>query len=269
MRTPLLCLTMLLSSMVAAGEALKNADIVTMVQAQVPKDLIIQKIADCEEHFGLFPEDLAALARASVPDDVIRAMAAKQAGRMPIPGALTQRVTVLVTPIASEAVSPPEWPMEIGVYVAKNGAWMELAPEIVYFKTGGVLKELATLAIVKGDINGHVNKRHSPNTVMSAPVHIRVYTPDGVAITEYQLLKLREQGNSREFRTLTGGVFHISGGATRDLLAFDSRKTAPRTYEIVLSSLEPAEYGLLPPPASDSSGKTGRIGKIYSFHVLE
>ena len=101
------------------------------------------------------------------------------------------------------------------------------------------------------------------------PVQILLYLREGVAATEYQLLRLREQNASREFRTRTGGVFHPSGGATRDAVEFDVKKIARRTYLIVLSAIEPGEYGLLPPASGDTSGSSGRIGKIYSFHILE
>ena len=68
---------------------------------------------------------------------------------------------------------------------------------------------------------------------------------------------------------MTGGVFHVSGGATHELLPFESKKIAPRTYEIVLSILVPGEYGLLPPASSDATNSSGRIGKIYSFRIPE
>jgi hypothetical protein len=90
-----------------------------------------------------------------------------------------------------------------------------------------------------------------------------------VAITEYQLLRLRDSKNAREFRTVTGGVMHVSGGATRDMVPFDSKKTAPRTYEIVLPNLGSDDYGLLPPGGGDSGSNSGRIGKIYSFRLIE
>jgi hypothetical protein len=100
-------------------------------------------------------------------------------------------------------------------------------------------------------------------------VDLLVYTPDGVAITEYQLLRLRDCKECREFRTVTGGVMHVSGGATRDLVPFENKKLAPRTYEIILPNLGAGEYGLLPPASGDATASTGRVGKIYSFSILE
>jgi len=36
-----------------------------------------------------------------------------------------------------------------------------------------------------------------------------------------------------------------------------------------LTNLGPGEYGLLPPGTGDSSGHSGRIGKLYSFRLIE
>jgi len=163
------------------------------------------------------------------------------------------------------AVSPVN---EVGVYYMKSDAWADLPPEVVNFKTGGVLKSIGTAGIVKGDVNGHVNGEHS-KTSLKSPVTLLVYVSEGVAITEYQLLRLREAKDAREFRTVTGGVMHVSGGATRDLVPFESKKTAPRTYEIVLPNIGSGEYGLLPPAGGDSTSSSGRIGKIYSFRLIE
>jgi hypothetical protein len=143
-----------------------------------------------------------------------------------------------------------------------------MEPEVINFKTGGVLKSMATDGLIKGDINGNIKGAHS-KTDVTMPVEILIYVPEGVAATEYQLLHLHESGNAREFRTVTGGVFHKSGGASRDAIEFEAKKIAPRTYSITLSNLKTGEYGLLPPSAGDATGSTGRLGKLYTFHVIE
>jgi hypothetical protein len=62
---------------------------------------------------------------------------------------------------------------------------------------------------------------------VNTPLDFLIYSPEGVAITEYQLLHLRESGNSREFRSMTGGVIHSSGGAKRDAIEFEGKKNRP------------------------------------------
>lgn len=131
-----------------------------------------------------------------------------------------------------------------------------------------MLKSIATDGIVKGDINGNIKGAHSRLEVKT-PVEILVYTPEGTAITEYQLLLLHDHNDSREFRTVTGGVFHRSGGASRDAVEFEGKKIAPRTYSITLTTVKSGEYGLLPPASGDSTGSTGRLGKLYTFRVIE
>jgi hypothetical protein len=113
----LLCIAMFLSGLTAAGETLKNADIAAMIQAMVPQDVIIQKITDCErQQFKLFPEDLIAMAPAGVPDEVIRAMAAKQAGRAVV-GITPARLTPASTTAGARQGRP------VRVFVADSDSW--------------------------------------------------------------------------------------------------------------------------------------------------
>ncbi len=101
-------------------------------------------------------------------------------------------------------------------------------------------------------------------------MELLIYAPEGVAATEYQLLLLRpSSGDSREFRTVTGGVFHKSGGASRDAIDFQAKKIAPRTFTITLDHPKGGDYGLLPPSSGDATGSTGRLGKLYTFHIIE
>jgi hypothetical protein len=61
-------------------------------------------------------------------------------------------------PSAAPAASAAAAPLvdEVGVYLKdKDGKWVELYPEVINWKPGGVLKRFASNGIVKGDINGH------------------------------------------------------------------------------------------------------------------
>ena len=220
-------------------------------------DLIISMVNTQPAKFALGPEDLIALKSGGVSEKVIGAMITKSSTPSAPPSA--------APPVAAPAAGPVN---EVGVYYKKAGAWTDLDPEVVSFKTGGVLKSLATDGIVKGDINGRLKGAHSKTDVTS-PIELLIYVPEGVAATEYQLLMLRPSGDAREFRTVTGGVFHKSGGASRDAIDFQATKIAPRTYAISLEHPKGGDYGLLPPSSGDSTGSTGRLGKLYSFHVIE
>lgn len=116
-------------------------------------------------------------------------------------------------------------------------------------------------------MNGHIQGGHSRNSLKS-PIEALIYAPEGTAITEYQLIRLHETGDSREFRTVTGGVMHESGGATRDLVPFEGKKAASRMYKVLLPNLGAGEYGFLPPGAFGAASSAS-IGKMYTFRLVE
>ena len=245
-------LVFLLLGSLALCASLDNDSVLKMVKAGLGPDLIVSMIQTQPGNYKVDTDEMIALKAAGVPDKVIAAMIAK--GTSPAP----------VAQPAAEAAST----REIGVYFKKDGEWKDLLPEVINWKTGGVLKSIASAGIVKGDVNGNVQGTNS-RTKLASPVEILIYAPEGVAVTEYQLLKLRENKGYREFRTVTGGVMHVAGGATRDLIPFEGKKIASRTFTVSLSNLKPGEYGILPPGANSSSSAGAQMGKLYSFNIIE
>jgi hypothetical protein len=171
--------------------------------------------------------------------------------------------------VSDEAASPQRndsapSSAEVGVYLVRNGKLTEVQPEIVNWQTGGVLKHTATLGIVKGDKNGKVVRSKSP-TQTTYPLEFLIKTVEGTSVEEYQLLRLHEKSNRREFRSVTGGILHVSGGAQRDDVAFQPEKIANRTWKIVMGDLPNGEYGFLPPGVDSAS--ISASGKMYTFGV--
>lgn len=109
---------------------LTNRDIVSMVQAQIAKDLIIEQIAESLPEYALFPEALIALKNAGVPDDIVRAMAARQHNE-PVPGARPRIIqpasapmpaAVKAIPVASTASEPmPAVHQPPRIHVGRDG----------------------------------------------------------------------------------------------------------------------------------------------------
>jgi hypothetical protein len=255
-------------------------DVIRLSKAKLSDDIIIQQIRKQGRPFNLSTDQLISLKNNAVSDRVIQAMidpstpevhaATRNTAPPPSqPVAPPPSQPVAASQSAQQSSSDSLPPTEIGVYAKKQGQWVELLPEIVNFKTGGVLKKVGTAGIVKGDINGHLNGRSSNNT-FAIPIEFLIVVPEGVSITEYQLLCLRQSGDNREFRTVTGGVFHVSGGATRDVLPFEWKKISSRSYKVSFSSISEGkqEYGFLPPGAFASANAASN-GKIYSFRVAD
>lgn len=247
------------------------ADVIKLSKAGVSDDLIIQQLKKKNHVFDLSTDQMLQLKAGHVSDRVIQVMLDPRTDSVQAPAVKTPPIPVQAQQPALQATrqdsADPALPSEIGVYAKVKGKWTEVLPEVVNWKTGGVVKNVATVGIVKGDVNGHINGTSSRNH-LTTPLELLIVVPEGVAISEYQLLRLHEHGSSREFRTVTGGVFHVSGGATRDLLSFDSVKVASRTYSAKLSS-STGEYGFLPPGAVFSTNAAASTGKIYSFRVVE
>jgi hypothetical protein len=245
-------------SFALAQQAMNNDAIIKLVKAGLSDDVIVSTINASPGTYDTSADGLIALKTAGASDKVIAAIVMKGSA----PAAAS-------APAPVAASGRPSGIDDVGVYYQdKKGAWLNLEPEIVNFKTGGVLKSIASEGLVKGDVNGHIQGKNAKNT-LTFPVVLAVYTVEGVDITEYQLLRLHESGNGREFRSVTGGVFHSSGGATRDNVEFHADKIAPRVYKITLDvALGKGEYGLLP-PGSYASSNMASGGKIYSISIPE
>jgi hypothetical protein len=244
--------------LLVAQQSMNNDAVIKLVKAGLSDDLIVSTINASSGTYDTSANGLIALKGAGASDKVVTAILLKSSGAAP--AAPTQ---------SAAGSSLPAGIDDVGVYYKdKSGAWTPLMPEIVNFKTGGVLKSIASAGIVKGDLNGHVANPHA-RTGVTFPVVFAVYVPEGTAITEYQLLRFHVNSGSREFRSVTGGVMHVSGGADRDSIEFQSTKIASRVYQITLqSSTGKGEYGLLPPGATGSSNM-GSSGKIYSVSIAE
>jgi hypothetical protein len=246
----------LLTGMAVAQSVLDNAAVVKMVKAGLGDDTIAAMINTQPGNYTVTPDAMIQLKQAGVSERVINAMIAKASGA-PAPAS---------APAAAPAAPPVD---EVGVYFKdKDGKWVEMLPEIVNFKTGGFLKTLGTDGIVKGDVNGHIAGK-TAKISLNTPLDFLIYMQDGVEITEYQLLHLHVTGDGREFRSVTGGVIHSSGGAQRDEIDFQGTKVAPHTYEILLGpDVKSGEFGFLPPGATSSSNMASG-GKMYTFNVIE
>ena len=244
-----------------AQQQLNNEAIIKLHNAGLGDDMIVNMVNTQPGQYAVGVDDVVALKHAGVSEKVIGAMMSRN-------NAPANALPATAPPAQQGGAPAVAYPTEIGVYYLKNDKWEEVLPEVVNWKTGGVLKTVATVGVVKGDVNGRLNGPGSRNSVRS-PTEFLVYAPEGVAITEYQLLRLRPHSDGREFRTVTGGVLHVSGGATRDLVPFEGKKVASRTFVITLPNLGAGEYGFLSPGSAMSSSASAQLGKMYTFHLLE
>ena len=173
-------------------------------------------------------------------------------------------IVPILSVVSLLALELPKDP-EVGVYIADGSAWTEAPVEIVNWKSTGAVKNILTDGIVKEDLNGRIHGGASPVAFPhAAKLQVLIHTTEGTAAEEYQLLKLRSHNDVREFRSLTGAAFHVSGGAQRDLLPWKATHVAPRMWRADLSDLPDGEYGFLSPVNTVSLVASA---KIYTFEI--
>jgi hypothetical protein len=239
-----------------------NDDIIKMAKAGLGEDLILQTVQLKPGHYDTTPDDLITLKTAGVSDKVIAAMEAHGTG--------------LAARSASTKVDPAPLSNgvdEIGVYYKSKkgdtaGQWLPLQTERVVFKSAGELKAILSQGIINKDMNGRIDGGKSP-LVLPNGFELLIYAPVGTDGNEYDLLRLRDHKNYREFRILTGGILHSQSGSGPDEVEFKPRKIAPQLYTFTVpDDIEKGEYGILPPGSANQRGLAD-TGKIFTFSIIE
>lgn len=277
LKAVLACLFLLLGPPLWAQQSMDNASVIKLIKAGLSDDLIITAINSSSGTYNTSADGLIALKKAGASDKVVAAIVVKASGTsatQPASAANTggSTPTTIGDSTASPSANPalPAGVDSVGVYYldSSSNTWQEVLAEVVNFKTGGALKHFASVGVVKEDMNGMVGGNRS-RTILRFPASFIFYVPEGRAPGEYQLLRLRVNADSREFRASTGGVVHESGGALRDVVDYTPKKIGPRVYQIVLGEeVGKGEYGFLPPSDTVSGNNIASSGKIYTFALV-
>jgi len=116
---------------------LSNDSIVKLVKAGLGEDTIISMVNTQPGKYSLGADDIIALKKAGVSEKIITAM--------------------LNRPFAATVAAPAEPAgsiTEVGVYYKKGDEWVQVMPEVVNWKTGGVLKSVATVGLFPSNLKG-------------------------------------------------------------------------------------------------------------------
>jgi hypothetical protein len=258
---------------VRAQQPMNNDAVIKMAKAGLSDDVIITSVNSNPGTYDTSTDGLIALKKAKVSDKVVSAIIVKSAGGGPSAApAPASGFAGAAEPAGGGFGAGPAVPAgvdSVGVYYQDpSGAWQEVTAEVVNFKTGGALKHIASVGIVKGDMNGDIAGNRS-RLNLKLPASFILYVPEGTSPGEYQLLRLHVNSDNREFRSVTGGVVHEQGGASQSTVDFTSKKLAPRIYQINLNAeVGKGEYGFLPPMDSGSGKSMASSGKIYTFSLV-
>jgi hypothetical protein len=267
----LACLALVLCPVLLAQQALDNASVIKLVKAGLSEDLVVTTVNSSPGTYDTSAKGLIALKKAGATDKVIAAIVLKAAGATaaPAPAPTAGSATPAAPTITLAQGTLPDGVDTVGVYYldSTGSHWQEVPAEVVNFKSEGALKHYASAGLLKGEMSGLVGGNRSTLT-LKLPAKFVLYVPEGRAPGEYQLIRLHENANSREFRAANGGIVHDAGGALRDVMDYTPKKIAPRVYLIEMNEdFEKGEYGFLPPSDLPLGSSIPTATKIYSFSL--
>ena len=237
-------LALILSTAVTAQKprTVTNDQLIQLAKAGFDEEGLIHMVESPDAALDLTVEGLLALKEGGVSQKVINAaLAAKN------------RKDRYAANLANTRSATPE--LEVGVYLTVNDKQTLLEPELVNFRTGWA------------KLNGAIKGQHSP-IQLAGKVTVLIRCPEGVSGAEYQLLKLDEKEDRREFRAMSSGWSHASTGADKNAVPIKFEKTGPRTYTALVADLGKGEYAFLPPGAAVSASAANG-GKAYTFGIKE
>jgi hypothetical protein len=243
----------------AAQKPLTNDDIVTMVQAGLPQDVIVEKIKTSKTAFDTSTDALVALKKAGVGGDIIRVMVNPAAESKPTamvsPFVNTNAPAPCQVPPGGQApwlsgASPAMWYSD-----PEKGDRVEVNYErgtISHVGFAGFGSSLLVLHPIKA--GARVNGRAQ---------FLSCLNPTDAPLVHFSLDKGSDERNTSVGRITPWNIsFHIS---EEDLVPFKFEKTPEGYFRITPSTpLKSGEYGFVP---QGSIGFFSAGERVYSFGV--
>lgn len=233
---------------VPASPAMTNADVITMVSAALPDDLVIAKIrAAHATNFDTSVEGMKGLKAANVSNSVIQVMINPSAGSVAPDGAA-----------AAPDPDDPSAPHSQGIYVLAKGPdgkshLTELERAVSKgMKSSGVLAHAFTYGIAKAHAQAVIEGAKAPVEVAETNpvfyVYIResdsAFGGNAISVRDLVLVKLDVKGDTRVINTGSLGFASVSTGTDEKAKqGFSSETVKPGIYKLTLANSLPAgEY---------------------------
>ena len=239
-------------------EAINNEGIVKLVKSGMSEELILNVIRQRPGVYTFGATELVMLKDSGVSEKLIAAMLDKAKPEGPA-DATAPKPNLAATATAAPKNATVTGP---GLFYKKNSEYFELITEDVDWQTKGAMKSMATVGIIKKDLNGQIAGPSSRN-FLSNPMEIIISPPRGVTINSYILLPMKSEDGVRNFNV---GPVNKKSGLAKGAIAFGAEKVGENAYRVVLpAQLGPGEYGILASTPNDAASTTH---KMYTFRML-
>ncbi|HVT58730.1 MAG TPA: hypothetical protein VHR45_10030 [Thermoanaerobaculia bacterium] len=245
-------------SAAAAPKPLTNDDIVTMVQAGLPQEVIVEKIKTSKTIFDTSTDALVALKKAGVSGDIIRVMVNPAAEP--------------TLPVGRSPWGNPNQPAPCQVLPGGQAPWLSGASPAMWYSEpdkGDRVEmnyERGTIAHVGFIFTSSLLVLHPIRA--SARVSGRAQFLSCINPTDAPLVHFSLDKGSDERNTSVGHImpFHVSFHISdEDLVPFKFEKTPEGYFKITPNApLQAGEYGFVP---QESVGFFSAGERVYSFGV--
>lgn len=241
------------------SKPLTNEDIIAMVQAGLPTDVVIEKIKTSKTAFDTSTDALVSLKKAGVGSDIIRVIVNPVAETKPSAGASpwvnANAPAPCQVPLGGTApwlsgASPAMWYSD-----PDKGDRVELNYErgtITHVGFAGFGASLLVLHPIKADVR-----------VTAGTQFLSCINPSDAPLVHFSLDAGSDERNTSVGKILPWKIsFHISEG---DLVPYKSEKVPEGYFKITPTSpLKPGEYGFVP---QGSVGFFSAGERVYTFGV--
>jgi hypothetical protein len=269
------------------------ADVQEMVKSGLSEDLIIAALRKDNHRFDLGAQDMLALKKAGVSDNIIKVMLDPTAPVISPAVPAAGGVVGIRTPRASGAtpdagiseaaidanMNNPDAPHDSGIYILSGDKMTGLERAATQGTKTGMLGHVLTSGIVKGKTKAVLpGPRASIRTSDQRPVFYFYFEDKSAALgktgfgaqtvsnpNQFAMLKLDQKKDSREVVIGTIGFASASTGSeTKAQIAFKSEKLRPGVYRVIPTvNMEPGEYCFV----SSSPGGAAGAADIFDFSI--
>ena len=279
----------------SSKEVLSNRDVIELVSAQLPTDVILAKIASSTVAFDLTTSGLIELNRGKVPSEIVKAMISRSSVGQPESSSASAPPAESAETSAPGSSIPPgsevARPSEPGIYMYADSAGrrtLRMLEPSAYSsgRSGGRLQSALTYGLAKTKTKAIVRgEEASVRTLDRRPVFFFVFerTNGGLSgssglffdngVTspnEFTLIRLNVSQGVRETVVLSANVFGSSSGTSdKDVVPFRFTRLMPGFYRVHFEQdVEPGEYSFLSAAGQQlaGSGITARA-RLWDFGI--
>lgn len=261
-------------------EGLTVDQVIQMVKAGVPEELIIAKIQKNAKAFDLSSDQLIQLKTEKVSTNIVKCLMDPQAqltSPVPVtppapPSATAETIAPRVTPVPvqpkKEDSAAPLVPEQAGAYYLNGSELIKVDIKTLgSSKVAGRLGHHLTLGLKSVKINAYLIGPSAKTKVKETSPTFYVRLPEAFSIDEVVLVSLYVKTDRRELEVSAekGAVGSKQGLRMEVMRPFESQELGPRLYKIATSILGKGEYLFYLVGSADTI--KGIYGKGYDFSM--